>query len=70
MLSKDMSQMNQFLALISGECKFLDNKVNMTGNKVALATYPRTGNSFLRKIVESISGVYTGADMPLNSTAN
>jgi hypothetical protein len=41
----------------------------MTGNKVAFATYPRTGNSFLRKIIESISGVFTGGDMPLDVTA-
>lgn len=29
---------------------------------------PRTGNSFLRKILELITGVYTGADMSIKLT--
>ncbi len=37
----------------------------MVGNRVAFASYPRTGNSFLRKILENITGVFTGSDMPL-----
>lgn len=61
--------MNEYQALISGEFKFLDGKVNMNGNKVAFATFPRVGNSFLRKIIESVSGVFTGSDMPLEITA-
>jgi hypothetical protein len=32
--------------------KFLDKKNDMIGNRVAFASYPRTGNSFLRKILE------------------
>lgn len=41
----------------------------MNGNRVAFATFPRVGNSFLRKIIESVSGVFTGSDMPLEITA-
>ena len=29
---------------------------------------PRTGNSFLRKVLETITGIYTGADMNLDLT--
>lgn len=52
LLSKDMSRMTEYLTLINGDCKFLDKKNNMIGNRVALASFPRTGNSFLRRVVE------------------
>ena len=29
---------------------------------------PRTGNSFLRRVVEIVTGVYTGSDMNINLT--
>jgi len=38
--------------LSTNKPKFLDSKVNMTGNRVMLASYPRSGNSFFRKILE------------------
>ena len=34
----------------------------MSGNRVHLASFPRSGNSFLRKILEQITGIYTGSD--------
>lgn len=40
----------------------------MNKYKVAFATYPRTGNSLLRKFIESVSGVFTGSDMQLDIT--
>ena len=60
--------MAEYESLISGKTKFLDSKVSMLGNRVAFASYPRTGNSFLRKILENITGVFTGSDMPLFKT--
>lgn len=57
--------MAEYELLISGKTKFLDSKVRMEGSRVAFASYPRTGNSFLRKILENITGVFTGSDMPL-----
>jgi len=56
------------MRLLNNECKFLDKKLDMVGDRVALASYPRTGNSFLRKILEQITGVFTGSDMPLDIT--
>jgi hypothetical protein len=56
------------MKLLNNECKFLDKKLDMVGDRVALASYPRTGNSFLRKILEQITGVFTGSDMPLDIT--
>jgi hypothetical protein len=37
----------------------------MIGNRVAFDTFPRTGNSFLRKLTESTTGVFNGIDIPL-----
>jgi hypothetical protein len=51
--------------MIAGENKFLDSKVDMTGNRVCFTSFPRTGNTFLRKIIETVTGVFTGSDMNL-----
>jgi hypothetical protein len=47
---------------------FLDSMVNMSGNRVQLASFPRSGNSFLRKVLEQITGVYTGSDFHMRDT--
>lgn len=60
--------MAEYESLISGKTNFLDSEISMIGNRVAFASYPRTGNSFLRKILENITGVFTGSDMPLFKT--
>lgn len=44
--------MQEYRDLISGEIKFLDKKISMAGNKITLASWPRTGNSMTRKILE------------------
>mmetsp|Transcript_3401 Transcript_3401/g.5104 ORF Transcript_3401/g.5104 Transcript_3401/m.5104 type:complete len:239 (+) Transcript_3401:263-979(+) len=53
--------------------KFLDDKVSrfldntpIQTEKVAYMTFPRSGNTFLRKYIELISGVPTGSEMPVN----
>ena len=51
MLSKDHSRIEEYRNMVKSE-KFLDKKNDMIGNRVAFASYPRTGNSFLRKILE------------------
>ena len=38
----------------------------MTGNMVAFHSYPRCGNTFLRRLIEQVSGIYTGADMNID----
>lgn len=37
----------------------------MIGNRIAFVSFPRSGNSFLRKIIEKITGVFTGSDVPM-----
>ena len=55
--------MQEYNDLLSGDFKFLDKKISMAGNKITLASWPRSGNSFTRKIIESASGVFSGSDM-------
>ena len=45
MLSKDHSRVDEYRNMVKNE-KFLDKKNDMIGNRVAFASYPRTGNSF------------------------
>lgn len=49
------------------EFKFLDGSPNLS-NKVAFSSYPRSGNTFLRKYFEMLTGVQTGSDNPLHFT--
>ena len=65
LLSTDKSRMSEYETLIAGELKFLDKRVQLGMDKVALSTFCRTGNSFSRKVMEQITGVFSGADMPL-----
>ena len=39
--------------------------VESTGNMVGYASYPRSGNTFLRKYLENVTGIATGSDMCL-----
>jgi hypothetical protein len=39
--------------------------VESTGNHVAYVTFPRVGNTFMRKILQNVTGIFTGADNPL-----
>ena len=61
------NKLDEFTKLTK-ELKFLDKKVSLTGNKVALCTFPRAGNTMCRKIIEHITGIYTGCDLDLTFT--
>jgi hypothetical protein len=67
LLSKDFSRQGEYHDLIK-DLKFLDKKSEMIGNRVAFTTYPRVGNSFLRSVIEKVTGVFTGSDMLLKVT--
>jgi len=54
--------------MFDGKFRLLDGKPLKRGQKVAFDTFPRTGNSFLRRLIEEVTGVYTGANMPLHIT--
>ena len=63
LLSKDLSR-NAELNWVnpSDSLRFLDG-ASMLGNYVAFQSMPRSGNSFLRRIIEIVTGVYSGSDM-------
>ena len=50
------------------KCRFLDGAVNLAGDRVAFQSFVRSGNTFLRRYLEEITGVYTGADMAIDHT--
>lgn len=45
---------------------FLDGEANPC-NKVAFASFPRSGNTFLRKYLQLLTGVTTGSDNPIST---
>ena len=48
---KDESLWEQSQWMFDGEFRFLDGE-SLGFNKIAFNTYPRSGNSFLRRLVE------------------
>jgi len=51
--------------LFDGQMRFLDGRINAF-NKVAFSSIPRSGNSFLRKYLEMLTGISTGSDNTLH----
>ena len=64
LLSTDLSQ-DYLLSWTNKGLRFLDDKVDLTGNRVAFQSFPRTGNTMTRRYVEKITGIYTGNNMQL-----
>lgn len=67
LLSKDLSRSAELDWISSKNLRFLDG-TDITGQQIAFQSYPRSGNSFLRRVLELISGVYTGSDQRINVT--
>ena len=65
LLSSDLSRVDELDQDGSNEAKLLDLSVKLTesGNRVSLQSYPRSGNTFLRSLLEKVTGVFTGSDM-------
>lgn len=68
LLSKDLSQADA-LSWAKEGLRFLDGSVDMAGNRICFASYPRTGNTMTRTTIEAITGIYTGSDMNLLQTS-
>ena len=64
-LSKDEQLWQQSKWIFENERKYLDGAPNKA-NKVGFQSFPRSGNTFLRKYFELLTGVETGADNTLN----
>ena len=57
LLSKDLARE----AELDWSLKYLDG-ADMTGNQVAFQSWPRSGNTMLRRYLEIVSGIHTGSD--------
>jgi len=60
--SSDQELYNQNRWMFEGPSKFMDGK-SIAGNKCGFFSFPRSGNTFLRKYLESLTGVITGSDL-------
>ena len=53
---------------MTSSCKFLDGMTDLTGERTAMQSFVRSGNTFLRRYLEQVTGVFTGADMHISHT--
>ena len=67
--SKDEKLFLQIQWIFQNEFKFLDGSPNLT-NKIAFASFPRGGNTFMRKVCELLTGIQTGADNTFHFSVN
>ena len=51
--------------ILDGQRRFFDGEILPAGQRIAYTTFPRSGNTCLRKYLELITGIETGANMPL-----
>ena len=63
--SSDAELWEQSKWMFDGTLRYLDGTPNKS-QKVGFCSFPRSGNTFLRKYVELLTGVWTGADNPLH----
>ena len=49
--------------------RFLDSTANNDGHRVALDSHVRSGSTFIRRLLENVTGIYTGSNfMMTNAT--
>ena len=63
--SKDQSVMDSQEWMFDGEIRFLQGDP-IKQNKIAFVSYPRTGNSFIRKLIENVTGTVTSTTITLH----
>jgi hypothetical protein len=66
--SKDESLFKDNSWIFDGDFKFCDGEA--LPSKIAFNTYPRSGNSFLRKYLEQMTGISTGATVSLHTSTS
>lgn len=66
--SKDEAVFNKCAWMYDGDFKFCDGQKLPT--KIAFNTFPRSGNSFLRKYLEQMTGISTGASVMLHTSSS
>ena len=64
--SKDQKLLEDNTKIFDGETRFL--KGEKFEQKIALSTFPRSGNSHLRQLIEKCTGITTGATVHLGTS--
>ena len=60
--SKDEAMLNKNKWMFEGASKYLDG-TSKCNARITYITFPRVGNSMIRKYLENITGVITGSEM-------
>ena len=63
--SKDEKLYEKSKWIFDGSLRFLDGAEN-NANKIALSSFPRSGNTFIRKYFDLLTGIHSGADNTLH----
>ena len=59
--SKDENEWKKMKWAFDGTLRFLNGK-KIESNKIALGSFPRSGNTFMRKYFDLLTGIHSGAD--------
>ena len=62
--SKDEARWEASKWMFDGQFRYLDGQPNKS-QKVAFCSFPRSGNTFLRRYLEMLTGITTGGDNTL-----
>ena len=63
LLSTDLSRLSELDWTKEGKCRFLDGSMELGLEKTALMSFPRSGNTLLRRFLEMTTGIVSGSDM-------
>ena len=69
LISKDQGVLEANQWMFDGEFRFLDG-TSIANDKVGFSSFPRSGNSFLRRYVEQLTGVTTGSCMSIHTSTS
>lgn len=69
MLSTDEALYRDNRWIWDGEFRFLDGESN-SNNRIGFTSYPRSGNSFLRRYVEQVTGISTGSSISIHTSSS
>lgn len=67
--SKDPAELEASRWVYDGEFRFLDGE-SMNNERVGFTSFLRSGNSFLRRILEQVTGITTGGAMHLHTATS
>ena len=69
--SSDSKLLDELRWAFDGEFRFLDGRsIEDQKMRIAFNTYPRSGNSFLRRLLEQVTGITTGATVSLHTSTS